>query len=187
MMKFWRYPLRVLNGLVDRVLALVGAIAFAQFPQYFAQYIQRLGGHLDEARRSVSQYQNVAASYSMSLQEYINIHLTSGNKIFVSTGKVISGLVERLQHLESAFRALHDSTPWNRGWVFLREMDSEIARRTWENYTPGVPTTAEALVYALIGLLIGWGLYQGVKKLVGLPFRKTASPKPLPQKPGVPA
>jgi hypothetical protein len=187
MPKFLRYPFRVMDGLADRVMALAGAIALAQFPQYFAQYIQRLGGHLDEARRSVSQYQNVAASYNLSLHEYINIHLTSGNKIFAATGKLISGLVERLQHLETAFRALRGSTPWNRWWVFLRVMDPGIARRTWENFTPGIPTTAEALVYALIGLLAGWGIYQGVKKLVGLPFRKPAAPKPLPQKPGVPA
>lgn len=184
MKEFWKYPLRLLDGLMDRIMAVAGAIICAQFPQYYAQYIQRLGGHLDEARRSVSQYVKVAASYNLSLDEYINVHLTSANNIFVSTGKVIQGLVDRLNHLESAFTALQNSSPLTRWFVFVRVMDPEIARNTWTNFTPGVPTTVEALVYALIGLLIGWGLYQGVKALVTLPF-KTAS-KQLPEKPGVP-
>lgn len=186
MSRLIQIPLRFLDGLLDRVLALVGAIGCAQFPQYLAQYIQRLGGHLDEARRTVLQYQNVAASYNLSLQEYINIHITSDNKIFVSTGKLISGFVERLQHLETAFRALEVSAPWNRWWVFLRVMDPEIAQNTWNNFTPGVPTTIEALFYAGIGLLIGWGIYRGIRALVLLPFRKVASRPPLSGKTGLP-
>ena len=166
-------------------IAIAGAIAMAQFPQYYAQYIQRLGGHLDEARRAVSQYTKVAASYNLSLREYINIHLTSGNKIFISSGKVIQGLVERLHYLESAFQTLRHSTPLTRWLVFLRVMDVEIVRNTWSNFTPGIPTTMEALVYALIGLLIGWGFYQGVKRLIALPFKKAAT-KALPGKPGIP-
>jgi hypothetical protein len=185
MKRFWKYPLKVLDGLMDRIMAVAGAIVCAQFPQYYAQYIQRLGGHLDEARRAVSQYANVAVSFNLSLQEYINVHLTSNNKIFISTGKVIQGLVDRLNHLETAFTALQSSTPLTRWVVFLRVMDPEIAQKTWINFTPGVPTTAEALVYALIGLLIGWGVYQALKALITLPFRKTA-PKALPGKPGVP-
>jgi hypothetical protein len=185
MKQFWKYPLRIVDGLLDRVMAVGGAIVCAQFPQYYAQYIQRLGGHLDEARRAVSQYVKVAASYNLSVQEYINVHLASGNKIFISTGKVIQGLVDRLNHLESAFTALQNSTPLTRWVVFWRVMDPDIARKTWINFTPGVPTTMEALVYALIGLLIGWGVYQGVKALITLPFRKTA-PQAFPGKPGVP-
>ena len=185
MKQFWKYPFKLLDGLMDRIMAVAGAIVCAQFPQYFVQYIQRLGGHLDEARRAVSQYEKVAASYNLSLQEYINVHLTAANKIFVSTGKVIQELVDRLTHLESAFTALQNSSPLTRWFVFVRVMDPEIARNTWTNFTPGVPTTVEALVYALIGLLVGWGVYQGVKALISLPFRKAAPKQQLPGKPGV--
>lgn len=183
-MHFLRYPLRFLDGLADRIMAIAGAIALAQFPQYYAQYIQRLGGHRDEARRAVSLYTKLAASFNLSLREYINIHLASHNKIFIASGKVIQGLVDRLQYLESAFQALRHSTPLTRWLVFLRVMDVEIARNTWSNFTPGIPTTMEALGYALIGLLLGWGFYQVVKGLIALPFKK-AAPKALPGKPGV--
>ena len=185
MKQLLRYPIKFLDGLMDRITAIIGALILAQFPQYFAQYMQRLGGHLDEARRNIAQYKNVATSFNMSLQEYINIHLQSNNKVFISTGRVIQSMWDRLQHLENAFQSLQHSTLLTRWLVFLRVMDPEIARNTWVNFTPGVPTTMEALEYALLGLLLGWGIYQGVKALLMLPFRKTAS-KTLPGKTGIP-
>jgi hypothetical protein len=172
---------------VDRVLALAGALVLVQFPQFFTQYMQRLGGHLDEARRTVDQYVKAAASYNMTLKEYINIHLTSNNKIFVSSGKIINGLVERWEHLQASFRALKSATPLNRWLVFLREMDPEISRQTWSNFTPGIPTTWEAAVYSLVGLLAAWGVYQGIKSLIRLFFRKKpSSSAQLPGKSGLP-
>lgn len=186
MKKVFLYPLKILDGLLDRVLAVGGAIIMVQFPQFFAQYLQRLGGHLDEARRVVSEYTKAAASNNMTLQNFIDVHLTSGQKIFVSSGKLMQGFVERLAHLEDASKALREATPWNRWLVFLREMDPAIARQTWGQFTPGIPTTVEAFVYAMIGVIIVWSLYQGVKALILLPFRKIVSPKPPISKPGIP-
>lgn len=187
MKKFYLYPLRFLEGLIERCLIVVGAVIFVQFPQYFGQYMQRLGGHLEEARRVVDQYAKAAATNQISLQEYINIHLNSGNKIFTSTGKLIQGFLDRFNYLENAYKSLQDTTPWNRLWVFVREMDPQIAQQTWLNFTPGIPTTLEALGYALIGILLIWGIYQGIKSLIRLPFRKKTPAKPLPGKTEIPA
>ncbi|HBR34948.1 MAG TPA: DUF2937 domain-containing protein, partial [Firmicutes bacterium] len=49
MRKLLRKLLRFFNGLLDRVVAVCGVVGLAQFPQFFGQYIQRLGGHLAEA------------------------------------------------------------------------------------------------------------------------------------------
>lgn len=181
------YPLRMVEGLFDRLLALAGAIILVQFPQFYAQYLQRLGGHLDEARRIVSEYIKAAASNQLSIQEYINIHLNSTDKVFISTGKIIQDAVERLEHLESSFLALKDATPWTKLWVFIREADPEIVRKTWSIFTPGIPTTLEAFIYALIGILLAWGIYRGIKGLIILAFRKLTAPKrELPVKPDLP-
>ncbi|MCL6590722.1 MAG: DUF2937 family protein [Firmicutes bacterium] len=187
MKKLYLYPLRFLEGLLERCLIVAGAVIFAQFPQYFAQYMQRLGGHLEEARRAVDQYAQAAAGNQVSLQEYINIHLISGNKIFVSTGKLIQGFVDRLNYLENAFNSLQAATPWNRLWVFVRRMDPQIARQTWENFTPGIPATLEALGYALAGILLAWGIYQGLKSFIKLIFRKRTPAQPVPGEAELPA
>lgn len=187
MKKLFLFPFRFLDSLVDRVFATIGALIFVQFPQFFSQYMQRLGGHLDEARRAVDEFVKAAAANHLTLHEYVEIHLTSNNKIFISTGKLMNGFVERLQHLESSMAALKDASPWNRWWVFLKEMDLDIAKRTLENYTWGIPTTVEALIYALIGLLLFFGLYQGIKGTIRFIARKIATPKTIPQKPTVSA
>ena len=60
MEKILLYPFRFLDGLVDRVVSLAGAVGLAQFPQFFAQYLQRLGGHLEEARLVIARYRAAA-------------------------------------------------------------------------------------------------------------------------------
>lgn len=55
-----RKPLPWLLGRIDRLAAacfgLCGGLALAQFPQYLAQYLQRLGGHVDEANLAAGLY-----------------------------------------------------------------------------------------------------------------------------------
>jgi hypothetical protein len=133
--------------------------------------MQRLGGHLDEAKLMLQQYLDAAAALGLTLDEYIREHLESGSAVFTSTGRIIADLVERVQALEQAYQALQGAGLFNRWFVFLREVDWSIAAGTWENFVPGVPTTLEGLIYALTGLLIGWGLYALLKALVVMPIR----------------
>lgn len=48
---------------IDQILLVIfgmaGGLTLGQFPQFFAQYMQRLGGHIDEARQIFEQY-NIA-------------------------------------------------------------------------------------------------------------------------------
>ena len=143
----------------------------SQFPQFYGQYMQRLGGHLDEARLMLQQYIDAAAALGLSLDAYIREHLESGSEVFTSTGRIIADLVERVQTLEQAYQALQGAGVFSRWFVFLREVDWNIAAGTWENFVPGVPTTLEGLLYALTGLLIGWGLYVLLKSLIAIPIK----------------
>ncbi len=183
MKKMFLYPFKFLDRLADRIFAAVGAFVFVQFPQFISQYIQRLGGHLDEIRRVIDGYTKIAAANNLTLEEYIKFHLESNNIIFISTGKLINDFLERLNHLNSSMTALKSASPWNRWWVFLKEMDLNIAKQTLANYTIGIPTTIEALIYALIGLILFFSIYQGVKSLLLLIARKISSMKSVTQKP----
>ena len=165
-----RQPGKFLDGIMDRVSSVIGAILLAQFPQFYAQYMQRLGGHLDEARRVVEQYEEEAAGFGLTLEEYIKHHLEADSEIFVSSGQVIENVWDRLMDLEASFVALNEAHPFWRVWAFFNHADWEIAARAWQNFTPGVPTTLEGLVYAFVGLLLGWGIYLGIKSVVKLPI-----------------
>ncbi|NLW08979.1 MAG: DUF2937 family protein [Firmicutes bacterium] len=195
MKKILLYPFRFLDGLVDRVVSLAGAVGLAQFPQFFAQYLQRLGGHLEEARLVIARYRAAAETLDLTLEEYLAEHLASGNEIFVSSGQVMTGVLQRLGELEEAFLALQQAGPFTRWWFFLLKADPLIIRETFRYFQPGLPTTVEGLIYGLAGLFLAWGLYRGLMALVrctgrkiGALVRKPAAPvKPgRTTKPGLP-
>lgn len=175
MLKTLSRPLKFFDGLLDRLCAVLGAIAFSQFPQFYGQYMQRLGGHIDELRITLDAYIRVAASFNMTLEEYIREHLESGSDLFVSSGEVIQGLHLRLIKLEEAYAALQESNIYSRWFVFLKEVDWSIAAATWQDFMPGVPTTLEGLLYAGAGLLAGWGIY-ALTKAFSLLLLKTFRP-----------
>lgn len=164
-------PIKILDNITDRVFAALGAVGLSQFPQFFAQYMQRLGGHLDEARRVFDQYARAAADAGLSIDDYILEHLNSGSEVFRTSGRVIESLVSRFYELEQSYKALENANIYNRWLVFLREVNWSIAAGTWENFVPGVPTTIEGLAYALAGLLLGWGLYAAIKGVLSYPFK----------------
>lgn len=176
---FFKKILRFLGGFLDRIIAVFGVISFAQFPQFFSQYIQRLGGHLAEAQFMLVRFEMTAEYFGMTLDEYIATHVNSGHEVFVSSGQLINDLVNRINALEKALTALKEASVYTRWWVFLRECDYSIVQETWLDFTPGLPTTMEGAIYGLCGLLISWLLYQGVKtllkflpKLVSAPFSR---------------
>ena len=158
-------PLKFIGGLVDRLAAAVGALLLSQFPQFYGQYLQRLGGHLDEARSMLNQYTQAASFQGLSLEQYIDEHLQAGSAVFVSTGEIIESLALRYETLSRSYQALHEAGLYNRWLVFLKEADWQIAAATWQNFVPGMPTTLEGLLYGLSGLLLGWGAFTFLKNI----------------------
>lgn len=187
MKRYLFYPFFVLESLIDRALAIIGSVTLAQFPQFYSQYLQRLGGHLEEARRIVSEYSRAADSFNLTLHEYIQIHLIADNPVLQSTGTIIENSLTRLADLEKSFQALKAGTIFDRWWIFLKNLDPVIFRQTCSEYTPGLSITIEGLIYALAGLLITWGIYQGIKSLIKKMFYKFARSKSTPNSPGLPS
>lgn len=195
MKRIFLFPFRIMDGLVDRIISIIGAVGLGQFPQFFSQYLQRLGGHLEEARLIITRYQEVAEALDLTLEEYVAQHLASGNDIFVSSGQVLTGIVQRFAELEESFLALQQTGPFTRWWFFLLKADPLIIRETWQHFGPGLPTTIEGLIYSLAGVFIAWGLYQGLKAVIrfcgrkiGTLLKPTAPVKPgTPAKPGTPS
>ena len=152
------------EGLLDRILCVVGAVAFSQAPEFMQQYTQRLGGHLDEARRQLIQFEQAAGQSGLTLERFIAQTSTNADTAVAKLGGVMTRAVSRVESLESAQNALQNASLWTRPFVFVRHLDSSIAHGTWSIFKPAVPTTAEGLIYALLGMLVLISLYHfGVK------------------------
>jgi hypothetical protein len=142
------------DGLLDRALCVLGTVIFSQIPEFMQQYLQRLGGHLDEARRQVEQFHRTATQSGLTLAKLIEQTTTNTDPAVAKLGGVMTEAMTRVDTLEAAQAALQHSSLWSRPFVFLQQLDPTIAHATWTIFKPAVPTTVEGLVYSLCGMLV---------------------------------
>src|SRR3954471_24132107 len=115
------------ESLIDRLLCVAGAVAFTQVPEFFQQYLQRLGGHLDEARRQLLQFQTIATQAGPTIEAFAAQTSPNADTAVAKLGGVITATVERVHELELAQSALQSASLWERPFVFLRHVDASIA------------------------------------------------------------
>lgn len=142
--------------------ALVGGVTTSQLPEFAQQYRQRLGGAIDALTQVVQEFREDATRQGLSMQEAIG-RLSETADAFVATqGARIERSVERLDALERQRDALREAGPFERLAVFLRDLDPQLARATYEDFEPAVPATAEGAVAAgagFLGILLTFGLF----------------------------
>jgi Protein of unknown function (DUF2937) len=129
------------KSLVDGVAAAGGAATFSQLPEFVQQYLQRLGGHRDEALRFVQTLKAQGAD---------------------ATNAVLAAAETRAASLIEASDAISRADEFSRPVIFLRYLDPDIARATLEIFRPAVPLTPSGLIYGGIGLILGVALINTV-------------------------
>ncbi len=151
---------------IDRLFAVVGAIVFSQAPLFIQQYTQQLSGHLEELKWQVEAMTLAAEQSGRSLSAFLQKFTASTDVDIARQGAIMESVVNRYQEFQLGFQALLSAAPWSKPFVFLSHFNLSIGKSTLHMYQPGFPFTAEGLIYALIGLVIGWGLFSGLVKLV---------------------
>ncbi len=149
------------DGLIDRLLCVLGAVLFSQLPEFIQQYLQRLGGHLDEARRQLDQFREVAAKSGLTLEQLTAQTQANTEATVARLGHLMHDTADRVYVLANADAAIRHASILTRPFVFLRHVDLSIARGTWSIFRPAVPTTIEGMLYAGLGVLIILALYHG--------------------------
>jgi hypothetical protein len=171
-MKLLRYPVKIIDSLVDRIVAVVGAVGGSQLPGFIQHYTQRLGGHVAEAEHNLRGWQAIADEASVDLSGLVRTYLGSPDPEVVATGQKCAADMVRVEELRAALAALQDASVWGRPVTFLKHLDLGIADATLASFSPNVPLDAEGLVYALFGLLLGLVMYLGVKQVCMVPAKR---------------
>lgn len=185
----WTAPLRPIfrasEGFLDRALCVVGAVAFCQLPEFIQQYLQRLGGRLDEARRQLAQFEAVAAQSKLTLAQFIERTSTNTDASVARLGGVMQDAIARVDELTSSEMAIRNASLWEKPFVFFAHLDRSIASATLDVYRPAVPTTTEGLIYAAAGMITLLSVYHGLVRypIVAAATRRRAGAR----KPGAPA
>lgn len=164
-----------LEGFLDRVVCALGAVFAAQAPEFFQQYLQRLGGHLDEARRQLASFETAARAAGKPWAQFVADTSANPDPGLAQLGHTMASTAERAGDLAAAHAALLDASVWTRPWAFLTHLDVAIARATAAVFKPAVPTTAEGAVYAAVGIALAFGIWHFA---IRLPLRRWLAPRP---------
>ncbi len=165
---------RILKGAV----AALGALGFTQFPSFYQQYLQRLGGRLDQTRIEVGRLSADAESLGSDVESYLAGLAASGTEEARLSALREADRLDSLVALESAYRALVSAGPLERPLAFAEHFDMVLAQDALAIFEPGVPATAEALVYGAVGavtaLVVAAGCHSGARGLVHQVKARTA-------------
>ncbi|KAA8608105.1 prolyl-tRNA synthetase [Salipiger aestuarii] len=168
---------RAITQAIALAAGLTGAVGLSQFPEFSQQYIQRLGGAVDELSRVVARFDGDAAALGLSRGEALRQLSTAGD-FGAARARSMRETIMRETRLASDLAALDGAGPFMRARLAARMGDREIAARAWAAYRPAVPATFEGLSYAGAGFGVGWlgiALLAGVGRRV---LRRKARPAP---------
>ena len=150
--------------LADGIFAIAGSAGMSQFPEFYQQYAQRLGGRLDQALIQEGRIVEAAARHQMTPDEYADYLATNPDPVVQTEGGVVQANLADVEKLEAAYVALTTSDALDRPFVFAQIFDPDIATATLNQFVPAVPISLEALIYAGLGMVIGLILLAGGEK-----------------------
>jgi len=158
----------ILRGLLDRLLLIAAVIGGGLIPGFIAQYRQRLGGRLDQARIDLAPWQNLANQfYHGDVGSLIQYHLASSDAKIRAEGAVIRSLVESVNQLQSAVEALHGNL-FQQAAYLAWHADPGVMRATAGDWVPTFALSGEGILFALLLALGVWLLFHLLWRLLAL-------------------
>lgn len=161
---------------LDRLCVVLGALTFSQVPTFVQQYVQQLQGRVEELRLQVGLMTHSAERSGKTLNELVHKFLASQDTDVVQQGEIIQEMLKRLTRLSEALEALTQSSAFTKFFVFLKHLHYDVFKSTLSHFLPALTFSIEGLVYVLLGALIGFATFVGIKKLLGLTPISTKAP-----------
>lgn len=145
---------RLFGGLSGRILAVVLAVGAAQFPVYYAQYLQTLTGARQEASLRYEQLMREAGVLNLGAEDFIIRHEENSDPVFQASGRIHRTTLARFNKLDTAWQALTNAAVLEKPLALIKHFDRQLADAV--RFTPGLPLTPEAAAYALSGIVLAW-------------------------------
>lgn len=161
--------MNVVRDLIFLVFVLGGAVLGSQIPSIADAYGQRLGGALDEARRTQVEFERAAARAELSFAEYRDRLRDSEDEAFRATAQVVETVVARVERLARLLDAWVAAGPWKRPVIVALDHDRAILRNAYEQWRPSLTLDPR---WGAIGLAFGWMVHAVVSVLIDLMGRR---------------
>lgn len=149
-----------MGKILDHLLVVFTALLFLQVPLFMHQYQLQLVGHVAELQWQVDHMRQSAAQSGKDLDQYTRKFIDSDDPDFSRQGAMMQHIQKRWNKQSRALFQLNKASLFLRPWVFLFYFQWDIATSTVATFEPGIPLSGEGLIYALIGMGAGYGLYR---------------------------
>lgn len=141
--------------LIGAGLAAAAGMAASQVQAFIDQYLQRLGGHLDEAMLNLDRIENGVRYQTMSTT--VRQELEADASL-------------RVNELQSAYDAICGSGLLMRPYTFFNKADDSILSGTLGDFVPALPLDTNALVYVCAGIVLALVAYEILKLPITMVF-----------------
>lgn len=148
-----RWLLARFASLLGTIVAAVSGAAASQTLAFIYAYEQRLGGHLDEAQRTLDGLR--AGTIAAVTPDPAMRH------------ELVVEFAHRIAALRADYDAIAHANVFAKPAVFAAHADYAIAAATLNTFTPTIPVDLPSLVFALAGLTLGWAVWQAGEGIVG--------------------
>jgi hypothetical protein len=166
--------MRIVRGLLDRLLLIGSVIAGGLVPGFIAQYRQRLGGRLDQAQLDLAPWQKLADQFHQGdLEQLIRYHLASSDPTFRAEGHVIQSLLDTVHALQGAVQALQ-ATLFKQMFYLIGHADPGLLHATYADWVPTFALSGEGLLFAALFALAVWFTFQALWWLLALSAHRIA-------------
>lgn len=133
---------------------LTGAAGASQFPEFSQQYVQRLGGAVDELSRFVAGFDADAGKLGLT-REAALADLAKGGAMGEARAETMGRAIARYERLSGDLETLAAAGPFTRAYYAGRMGDGEIAARAWAAFKPAVPLGFAGATFAAGGFVAG--------------------------------
>ena len=150
-------------GIVKIAGGVLCGCALSQFPEFSQQYVQRMGGALDELHTVVSDFDSSAADAGYTREQAL-LAMTGSN--FLEARQTDNRRTfKRYEKLNDDYARLKDVNAFSRLAYVMRIRDGEVLKGTRHDFKPAVPVSFEGLGCIAIGFVIGYGIFAGLLRL----------------------
>jgi len=153
----------MIRSIIYIAVFVIGFAVGGLFPSFSVQYHQRLQAQYDQVIIDLAPFQEIADRYhGGSLDALVQHHLNSTDPTFYAEGEAIYLMMDSQVRLAES-KAAAEAPYVDQTLYFYQRMDEDVARATWDSFTPALVTTENAMTFALtigaITLLLFWATW----------------------------
>ena len=152
----------------------------SQLPEFSQQYLQRLGGQVDELTRQVKDFDQTALADGMGREEMLQA--MAETPLVASQEPMWRRTFARHARLSENLIILRTASPIERLAMPHRMADPATVQAVWDDFTPAMPLSVAGVASAGTGFVGGWAAFTALLALLIWPFRGRTAPRPAPMR-----